>query len=241
MGKEEIDSQIDDLESDVTADEEVSHENGTPNRLAALQAKQNEAALTQLLADKDIQAVIAARRAGKTVKISEEVAEKIEDAQDEVEDLTAGLDDKDPLKKTLGSIQKILTQGLKGLESRFDDRLKSVEHVSEEVKRRDVTDQIATVAKKYRDFKDFREPMVELSKQHPGLGVEDLYILSKNRAGKLRLAESATFSEKPSAFSLPGGPAKRAEVKKDRPNGRQGFTQILREGLSRLDVGGDKE
>lgn len=232
QGRElDLDDQIGALDeaSDETS-EEITHSNGTQDKLKLAQL---QAVTAQILADPNVQAVIKARREGKSVKVSYEEETSTDNAEQPEEDLVEGLDEKDPSREVLKRVNKLLTRKVDKLVEELDERLKGVESVSQEVTRRDVRDQVEAAKKRFKDLDQYRDKMVELSEKHEGLGVEELYLLAKHKSGKLRLAEQATFSEKPSAMPVRGNPGQRRGEVKVRPRGRAGFTQMLSESLDR--------
>lgn len=232
----ELDAQQDDTNLSASEEtEEIAHSNGTATRVARLEA--NQQAL-QLLSDPDIAAVVRARQAGKQVKV-EEVNETPE-PEPEV-DITEGLAEDDPARQTLGKISKLINSKLSSKDSEIEQlksRVEQLQGVADAITARDVNDQLKATMSKYKDFTQYRDSMVQLSKQHPGLKVEDLYVLAKSRAGKLKMVEQATATERPS--SQPQRSASRRNTPAPKPPpGRKGFDQILAEKLSNLDLGGD--
>lgn len=84
--------------------------------------------------------------------------------------------------------------------------------------------QIEDVRGKYGDFESHRTEMAEISKQNPGLSIEELYLINKRRLRKPE--EEVTPTEKPSATSA-------RPPRKDRkvalPRGQAGWRQLLEE------------
>lgn len=235
MPREEFDSQVDELETE-EGGEGITHENGAlNNRIKALEQNQ---ALSAVLADPDVQKVLLAKQAGKKVQVSDLVEqEEEEQAEEEPEEITT-LDDKDPLKATLRTIDNLIQKRLgKVLESvtGLSERIEGVEGVAGSVQRKEVQQQIDAAKKKYQDFDEYKAQMLELTKANPGLGVEDLYLVAKSRAGKLKLDQPSTFTEKPQGARR-GTSVKPKTKQEARPKGRQGFSQMLQEALGDLDL-----
>lgn len=204
------------------SEEEIVHENsnGHENRIKALE-RNNEAqvALTQLLSDEDVAAVVRAKRAGKPVKVVDTVEEEPKE-EEEPEG-----DPEDPQVQLLGKVSKLFDAKLAKVLEPLQQRLEQVGSVAEEVTKRDVNDQIASTKKKYPDFDKYGKEVLELHQANPSLQVEQLYLLARHKKGNLRLAEQTTATEKPTQQprrqSKPGG------TPPPRPQGRKGFGQIL--------------
>lgn len=214
-------------------DEEIVHTNDQSAANAQLAAQNQQ--LLGILADPDILRVYNAKKAGKPVTISDTPEPDPEPEPED--DLTAGLDDNDPSKKILETITKLIDTKLNKALEPLSGQLDSVRSVTEQVQRQEVTSQITKAQEKYKDFGEYKTKMLELSKENPSLAVEDLYILAKNRAGKLRMVEQVTTTERPThqpnRSSKPGG-----KQPPPRPAGRKGFTDMLAESLAGLDTAG---
>lgn len=218
------------LNEDGETGEEISHETQTQlnGRLKALEQQQQ---MLAVLGDPDVRKVLEAKRTGRKIEVVEPQAAEPEPEPNPLADLP----EDDPVRGTLEKITQLVDAKLQKALGPLAERLEQVSGVADEVKRRDVTDQVTAAKSKYKDLPQYRDAMVKLSEAHPGLSVEDLYLLSKNRAGKLRLVENVTETEKPSAQ-----PRRRAEAGNPkapvRPRGRKGFTDILAEAIGNLDV-----
>lgn len=207
-----------DLESDVT------------DRVNALEYQQK---LNGLLADPEIQAVLAARQSGKKIKIAS--------VEDEIEkvippELLDGLEDDDPTRKILEKLDGVLNQRLQDVLEPLNNRLQRAEAVAEQVRQAELTTQVNSAASKYKDLSKYHGDMVSLAKQTPGLSVEELYLIAKNRKGKLQIAPDVTPLERPT--SQPGARRKTAEAPKI-IHGRKGFDQMLSQALDKLNLNED--
>ncbi len=209
--------------------EEISHGNGEmTNRLKRLE--ENQAALN-ILADPDVRSVLEAKKAGRKVKLVDDVPEPKDPEPSLVDDIPKD----DPIHETLTKIDQLIEKRLENRTKPLLERLAQMEQIGAEVQKKDVQQQVTVARNKYKDLDQFKHDMVELSKTNPTLGVEDLYILSKHRAGKLRQAEQNTHSEKPTQQprrSVNDKPGKKVE----RPQGRRGFTELLGESLTGLSI-----
>lgn len=205
--------------------EEVSHTTTSPDILERLKSIESSLTVQQLLQDPAIRAAIEAKARGEAPK---------SEPKEEESDLTKDLPEDDPARKVFERLDKYLSQKLDSKLKVLDDRIKSIEGVATEVQRRDVMDQVTKARSKYKDFDHYKSSMLQLSASFPGLNVEDLYLLAKSRAGKLRLAEAATFSEKPT--SQPTRVKPKPQKPADRPRGRRGFNEILGEALQGLSL-----
>lgn len=239
--RDDLESQTD-LEGDVSTESEtdnIVHSNGTGSRLAAIEQNQQ---MLALMNDPDIHAVIQARRAGKQVKVVEAVEETT--TEPEPEDLTTGLEDTDPVKPTLQKIGSHIDKRVSARDAEIDQlkaKVAELSQIADVVRERDVTDQITKVSSKFKDFKDFRDPMIKLSGQYPGLSVEDLYVLAKSRSGKLKLVEQGTFTERPTAQpQRSSATARRNPAAPSPAPGKKGFEEILARAFKNTDIIGEE-
>lgn len=232
-------NQNEDLEQDVDPSqetEEISHTNGAlDNRMKAIEENQQ---IMQLLNDPAIREVVSARQQGRQVKVVADAQEEVEAADETPEpSLTDGLEDSDPTKATLSRIEAALKRREEKFHAKIAEQNQTIAQLSavaQEVKHRDVKEQVSGAQKKYKDLAEFKTPMIELSNKFPGLGVEQLYVLAKHNAGKLKMVEQATFSEKPTA--QPSRSANSARGRQKPQNGRQGFSNMLGDVLKNLEL-----
>jgi hypothetical protein len=104
---------------------------------------------------------------------------------------------------------------------------------------KEATEDVVTAAQKYEDFFQWRQQMLQVSKQHPTLLAEDLYLYAVRRAGKepkLRQAGSegeggappkVTPPKKPARTETPGMPAGARKKDIQRKPGQSGFQQAF--------------
>lgn len=222
-----------------SGDETITHEDTTQlnGRLARLE--QNSALLT-LMADEDVRAVVEAKRSGRKVRVSP--ADEPEAEPEPEPSIASDLDENDPVRQTLERVDTLIKVRLKAANDSINARLAGLEGLGNEIKRKDVTSQVDVARSKFKDLDQYKDAMVTLSRENPTLSVEDLYVLSKSRAGKLRQAEQTTFSEKPTSQPRRSTPSKPTAGGRppERPAGRKGFSALLAESLNEATFG-DKE
>jgi len=223
-----VDESVETNTSDDSATE-IQHTNDdVSTRLQQLE--QSQVAM-QLLADPDIQRVIEAKRQGKPLKISTEVEAP---PADEPSSLTRDLPDDDPMKETLSKIEKTLVNVVESRMSPLLDRLQAIEGFAGEAQKKEVQTAVAVAQKKFSDFNEYRGQMLELAKTNQNLQVDELYLLAKSRAGKLKLPEQSTFSEKPT--SQPRRPTTNASDSRKAVTGRAAWNQTLQKALEGLSL-----
>lgn len=151
-------------------------------------------ALVELLADPQIAEIVAARRAGRGVNIVDvESAEAVPDevpvmAENELEDL-------DP---EMRKVVQLLTTHMTNSINPLKEKVTALESLASTMQQTAVTDQIAEVEKKHKDFGKYRAEMAALARaEGSGLGIEELYLITKARAGDLNVTDPSTDSEKP--------------------------------------------
>jgi len=194
-------------------------------KLTEVEKKANDAGtLAKILADPDVRALLQAKEQGKKVKVLEDAT--IEELPDpDLSDLDE--ESKDSLKKVFSYVKAALDIRLKPLQEQMSKVSQYVE-VSEGSK---VKEEIASVRKKFSDFDDYRQDMVDINKVNPGLSVEELYFLAKTRkTGGFNVGAPKTDSERPQRST-----ARPAVVEKKpvRP-GKRGFDDLLNEALDSI-------
>ncbi len=212
------------VETDVE-EEVIEHDTDLKDRVTDLEANQG---LLQLLSDPQIAAVIEAKKAGKTVKVSTEevVPDPTLDAQ--VDDITKDLDDDDPNRGLLTSLSKLIDEKL----SAQDERITAVEEHAQGSAQKEISTAVAAARSKFKDFDTYKSEIVSLSKANPNLGLEELYMIAKVRSGDLDITKTETHTEKPTVVQ----PSRRtAATKKENPRrGKKGFTAMLAEALEKI-------
>lgn len=206
---------------------------------AKSQLPDQSSVLNQLMSDPDVRRVLELKTSGKKVFVSDTENKAEETEESTVESLgdELGLAKDDPARDLLSKLAPALDardrkrqETLKELSA----RLQSVEALAGDVQKKEVVAQVEAVRSKYGDMKEYQQSMLELSKSNVGLSVEELYILSKLRSGKLKVGNTSTFSERPQ-----NAPVK-APVEKKRseplPPGKKGFDILLSEALGSLSL-----
>lgn len=197
--------------------------------------KESDLATNRLLAtmvsDPDIQAVLAARRTGRSVKVVDEPLEPTEEPkEDEVitDESLEGFDD--DIKKVVGLLGKQIDSKL----TPITDKLTALEHIAQGYEKQAVDNQIGVASKKHPDFDKYRSQMAELARgAGSGLAVEELYLLSKHRAGDLKTVLESTHSEQPTPTPRRKGVG--STLKENSKPSRRGFQARLADALDNLD------
>lgn len=215
-----IDEEVEETEDDETTEPSNDDEGDVSARLTALEAKNT---LNGLLADPEIAKVVELKRAGKKINIAEVDSDEGSDEEEEEENLGEGAG-AELIKRLIGVVDKKL--------SPIADRLKAIEGFANDSQRKEINAQVASVREKHKDFDKFKDQMLKLSADNPGLSVEELYYVAKARSGKLEVKEEETFSEQPTHQP------RRPKVKKTARRGRAGFHNAVQEALKELDLGG---
>jgi hypothetical protein len=214
---------------------EVVESGETPE--ARIERLEQNQAVMSILSDPDVRRVIEAKRAGKPLVLSETVIEPTPEPEEE-DDLGIGkLPEDDPLKSTLQRISEVIDKKLASKNATIEkllERLDAVEGVAGSYQKKEVVAQVNQVREKHRDFDQYQTSILSLSQKNPSLGVEELYVLAKLKAGKLNLNEGSTQSERPT--SQPRRESTRKPGQPARPPGKKGFDEMLKEALGGLDV-----
>jgi len=240
----------DDVKKDVMQDDkDDKDENGTlkdtaeanlEKRFSQQDDKINRVeALNQLMRDPDIQKVLEAKRKGNEIVISS----KEKDNEDGLFELPSFKDDegkdksledlsnKELLELATGNVTKtisdLLDKKLKGVKGDISGVQKFVQQTETERIQREVVD----VRKAAPDFDKYKEQIVELNRQNPGLTVEELYLLAKRRVeGKKK--QDNTDTEKPTGQTSTKG---LFDDDKTEYLGKQGMDALLEKALEGQD------
>jgi len=194
-------------------------------------------ALSRIVADPQVQQVLEARRLGKKVAVnvgdtSSQKAPLRQETAPEPEDW----DDPRAVARFLRQdiLQQVgttLKEALDPIINPLKDDLQAVKSHIQTNEAANFQRQVVELQKKYPDFDQFKPQMRELLQQNPGLGIEELYLISKRRSGDSEQAGRTTSSEKPTHER-----AKTRVKKESTPMGRRGWNTILDNSLSALDV-----
>lgn len=151
-------------------------------------------ALVELLADPQIAEIVAARRAGRGVNIVD-----VESAEAEPDEVPAMADDElEDLDPEMRKVVRVLTAHMTNSINPLKDKVSALEALASTMQQTAVSDQISEVEKKHKDFDKYRADMAKLARaEGSGLGIEELYLITKARAGDLNVTDPSTDSEKP--------------------------------------------
>ena len=209
-----------------STDEIIDHESELQTRVASLESSQD---LMKLLSDPDVMKVIEAKQGGSKVTVSLEDLVKSPNVVDQVAELTKDMDSDDPQRDLLGQLAHLLDERLGPLADRID----AVENHARNGVKKDINAEVATARTKFSDFDAYKDMMVQLSEELPGLAVQELYVLAKTRKGDLDISNPATFVEKPTQQSSTrrNTPSKPTNPRR----GRRGRHEMLSEALERVD------
>lgn len=185
------------------------------------------ALLAGIVSDPDVAAVLAAKRANKVVKVSTDEEEVEVETEDEGES-TDGGEGEEEHSDEVRQVIAVLKAQLKPV----TERLENLEGVAQNYQRQAANVQINEVSSRYKDFEKYRKSMAELSESHPGLGVEELYILAKHKADDLVIVQPSTESERPTPIPRTQPLTKE---KRGSRHGRRGFQNIMADALKRVD------
>ena len=181
--------------------------------------------LLNIVSDPDVSRVLQAKRDKKPVRFAEDEEPKSEPV-DDIKIETGDEEFDQNIQKIMGLIDKKFEQTLAPIKETVDN----LQSLADQYTSRVVEEQIDEVAKKHSDLGTYRKAMAELAGNTSGLNVEELLLITKNRAGKLILDNPSTDSERPS-------PTPRRLVSQDRKEparrGRKGFSQIVAEALDK--------
>lgn len=96
---------------------------------------------------------------------------RLEEERREAPQKLADLDDEKKLEYLLGKVKEVVQQ--------------EIGSFRREMTLREVQRQIEEVAKRYPDFFEYKDEMVEIAKRHPTIGPEEAYLLAKSRKPKV--------------------------------------------------------
>ena len=196
--------------------------------------------LVQMVSDPQIQEILAARREGREIQVvaqqqqtqqTEEV-KKVEDTQETFEKQLE-LSDFDPdVKKAI----ELLDQRISAKFGPLVDKVGALESVAAAYEQRAVGEQITAISKKHPDFEKYRKDMASLARNEgAGLGVEELLLLVKHRAGDLSLTDPSTESERPTPTPRRVTGERQTENSDQPQNRRKRFQIKLADALDNVD------
>lgn len=195
-------------------------------------------ALMAMLSDREINQVIQAKKNNQTVRV---VVEDDDDAvsDDGEDDDEAGEEEDTEVEDGTTTRKQLIDGVLKAIDKKlkpFSDRLEMIEGLADEVQKGSIQREVAEVKGKHEDFEKYHKAMSALSKQIPGLRVEEYYLLAKARAGDLALEKPSTFSEKPTGARTRIDRNARKEREGSMKRGSRGFKTRLHDVLDEMDL-----
>jgi hypothetical protein len=112
----------------------------------------------------------------------------------------------------------------------LQSQIEELKGITSTFQQKELKSQVNTLKEKHPDFTQYKEAILKLANDNPSLELEELYILAKKRAGKLKLSNPTTFSEKPSSQPRRHGSTKREQAR-TRMESRKGFNDTLAKAL----------
>lgn len=216
---------------ETVTESEYTEEGVTPDNNQEAQNLDSNRLLATMVSDPDIQAILAARRAGKSVQVVEASAPTIEEPQKEEVITEATMEEfDDDMKKVVGLLGKQIDSKL----TPITDKLNALESIAQAYEKQAVDNQIGAISKKHADFDKYRSQMADLARgAGSGLPVEELYILSKHRAGDLKTVVESTHSEQPTPTPRRKGVG--STLKENSKPSRRAFQTSLADALENLE------
>lgn len=184
--------------------------------------EKDNASFSQVVATPEVRTVLDAIDKGETVKVvvGEEEDEKAYDPET-VEDLdNKGIIDASA-RQTSHLLGGILDEKLSPLVRELES-LKEDKKLTEKV---NLKNELGRAIKRFPDLNTYTNEMIELKKENKGMGVEELYVLARTRAGKGFPDPVSTASERPSSVV----PKVQKERKDPVPHGPKGLDQLIKE------------
>lgn len=241
-GEQQVEEpEVEDSEVEETkeTEETEAEETPTPRKGRSRKAAEEESSgdllgfdatrtLMELVSNPDVQAVLEAQKTGRKIKI---VAEETAAEADEAEAETELEELEEPVKKAL----KLIDKKMKLITDPLNSKIATLESLAKTYEQQAVSSQIKNISGKHKDFNKYRKSMAKLVRDGAGAGlsVEELYLVSKHRAGDLKPAEASTHSERPTPT-----PRRREAVAKraETPRGRRGWNMVLADALENLTI-----
>ena len=224
---------------DEVSDEYTEESEGETSRETATSEAAGGRLLASMVADPEIQAILAARRENREVKVVD--AQATDNGEVEAEEARVSELDKEleNLDEDTRQIVRVLDKHLTSRLAPVTEELGILKKIAEGYERKAVTDKITEVADKHPDFHKYRSKMAEISRaEGAGLAVEELYLLAKFRSGDVDLSPASTDSERPTPTPRRGPGAKdRSAGKLDGAgSSRKEFQITLADALDKLET-----
>lgn len=193
----------------------------------------NNAAIAKLAADPAIRQILDAHEKGESVTvIVGDVKEKPKEKElSDVELETLGNADFE--KHLLGKITDVVGSMIDQKMESLKEKVGQVSSYVESTEKQAAEVEIKRLQVKYSDFEGLRPLMAQMSRQNPGLEIEEIYLLARRRQRGPVVEKVET--ERPSSTSA-RPPRKNRET--PLAPGRKGFKQLLGEALDGLNTEG---
>ena len=181
-----------------------------------------------LVANPDVRALLDAQDKGEVVKIiigdTEDDGSSSELSIEEIENMSNQELMAFTMKETVKQVRSALSEELSSVRTDLSTlKMDKDKETAAQTER-----ELRNVIKKYPDFGSFRDDIVDLRKQNPSLGVEELYVLARMKKGKGFPDPLSVEAERPTSST----PSKKKDRKEPLPPGGKGFAKILDEATS---------
>jgi hypothetical protein len=182
-----------------------------------------------MMSDPEIQAVIAARREGRDVQVTDRKPKEPEPPQRKK--LSEEIGDDDEVDPTIKRVLDLIEQRVDSTVAPLSEKLAGLEEMASGFQRQTVNQQIEKAAAKYNDFDKYRGEMAKIARETPGLSMDELYLIAKSRANDLNFAQPSTETERPMAAT---GVRRGLPKKPKYERGRKGWNDMLADSLEKL-------
>ena len=198
-------------------------------------------AIARILADPDIQRIIAIRNAGGKVKIDIDNGETKAVVEDPLKDFPENLEDLTPKdlaerinRSVLGGVKELVGQAIKESLGPVQQQLHALTQEAVQGRTARVRSAASELRDKYQDFDKFIPRMSELHQETNGsLSLERLYLLAKAEAGSPLTPDHRLDSEVPDSPSR--GRVQHPKVEQNHPiRGRAGLKALLADATDRM-------
>lgn len=233
-GLEDLTKPNTDYKTEDTPDNDSTNKETIEQRMQRLELeRENDRALSNIVSDLDVREILKLKQEGKKFKVVVE-GENEPDNSEKIDldsvDLES-LSDKDKIVV----LRKMVSQDLlKQLDEKYAPLVQAVGGIvkSQEQQQEDaLRAEIADCQKRYKDFDLFREDMAKLSPQAPGLGVEELYLLSKYRRRQSVPVKERVSSERPDRRTI--SEEQQHEDGPETEYGANGFKNMIAQALTK--------
>lgn len=160
-----------------------------------------QSAAGALMADPQVRAILEARQRGEEVQVvsgkKEPEAPEVIEPPEDIDTLSHNELSDFIIKSVSQSVGARVDEAVEKLVSPLVERVKGVEGHVNQTQSAAADKDIRLLKRKYGDFDEYKQAMVTLHGQAPGLSVEQYYLLAKNTAGSPVTPDTHFESEKP--------------------------------------------